>query len=260
MSLPKISVWSLFRDDAGDNLRNYQERIYSLDYPPDLLKFYLVEGDSVDDTWLELGQWATSDKRVSVVKCTTGKARMSHTPHPDRIATLAQVGNAALRILANDRFGELACLIESDLLYAPDTLRQLVSHRPDGAVISPFVWIPAPHGYQFYDVWAFRTLDGELFQASRPEWFAIHMPDSSFEVQSVGSFVLLPADPIYDGVRYTDTEAIRGICHQYAARGYPIYADPTVNIFHPIVINPYAQFKPNQKQMKVNESGGKWVS
>lgn len=253
MNYPKVSIWSLFRDDAGDNLKRYQDRIYKLDYPADLLRFYFVEGDSVDDTWKELVKWTQQDKRVNIVRRETGFPRQSHTAHPIRVKTLAWVGNAALRILANDKWGELACLIESDLIFNEGTLRQLVEHRPDNGVIAPMVWIPGPNLLQFYDVWAYRFLSGDMFPPNRPEWF-VRLGEEPFEIYSAGSMLLLPAEPIYDGVRYTDELAVRGICAQYRERGYKIYADPGTDIFHPIVLNPYEQMKPDLKPETVNES------
>lgn len=247
--LPRVCLWSLFRDDAGENIARYQQQIDALDYPANLLRLYLVEGDSRDDTLNELRAWAAEDSRVTVVKHDTGIDRMRHTPHPARLQCLADTGNTALEALAADRWGELACLLESDLLYQPDTLRKLVDHRPDNAAISPFIWIPGTDRHlQFYDIWAFRQ-GGKMFKPAKPEWYAAHYPtDSIFEVDSAGSMVLFPAGPIYDGVRYTD-QAIIGICQQYSARGYRIMADPMVNILHPLVINPYPLV-----ETQVNES------
>jgi len=256
MNLPKVSIWSLFRDDAGTNLERYKNRIDALDYPPDKLRIYCVEGDSQDDTWAELIEWTQDDKRVRVVKCETGLPRMSHTPHPVRIKTLAMVGNKALHRLAGEAWGELACLIESDLIYNPATLRQLVERRPDKGVIAPMVWIPGPKHLQFYDCWGYRFLDGTLFPPNRPEWFN-RLPSDNYAVASAGSFVLVDAQPIHDGVRYTEGEAIRGICHQYRELGHTVYVAPDVHVFHPMVLNPYEQFKPDQKQIEVNESNRK---
>lgn len=242
MTLPRVSIWSLFRDDAGENIARYRQQIWGLQYPAGLLRIYCVEGDSRDNTLGELQAWAVEDDRVTVVKHDTGLPRMRHTPHAGRLRCLSETGNTALDVLAADRWGDLAMLIESDLQFKPDILWQLIADKPkDEAVISPFIWIAKPDRswLQFYDVWAFRGLDGVCFPAMPPEYFIVHYPAQPFEVESVGSMVLMDAKPIYDGVRYTPDAAIRGICHQYRQRGLKIYADPKANILHPFVKTPY---------------------
>lgn len=244
MTLPKVSIWSLFRDDAGENITRYRYQVLSLDYPKDLLRFYFVEGDSRDNTLDELNAWAANDERITVVKHDTGVGRMRHTPHPDRIKCLAETGNAAIDALAADKWGDWAMLVESDLQYKPDIIRRLLKSRPaDAAIISPYIWIRNPADIlQFYDIWAFRTLDGKMFPAQTPPYYEARFPEHVFEVEAVGSLVLMDAGPLYDGVRYTTDRAIRGICEQYRARGLKVYADPTTHILHPFILNPVQLF------------------
>jgi len=255
MTLPRISIWSLFRDDAGENIARYRHKINRLQYPAGLLRFYLVEGDSQDNTLGELRAWAVEDQRVTVIQYHTGLPRMQHTPHPDRIRCLAETGNAALDALAADGWGDYAMLIESDLYYEPDIITRLLASKPkDAAVISPYIWLPGPNDHvQFYDIWAFRLLGGEMFPANMPAWYIANFPLQPFEVESVGSMVLMDAGPVYDGVRYTTEWAIRGICLQYRERGLKIYADPTTNIFHPFVDLDNLYFGHHLTETKVNE-------
>lgn len=241
MTLPKISIWSLFRDDAGENLKRYQARISSLEYPKDLLRFYLAEGDSKDNTWEELQLWAIEDYRVTLIKCDTGSPRYKHTPHPERLKCLATVGNAALDALAEDRnFGaQYACLIESDLLYGTDVLATILSNKPANAsAIAPMIWLQNDSEMQFYDIWAFRDLEGEMFKPFSPTWYGVNVPDKPFEVSSVGSMTLFDIQPILDGVRYTEEKAVVGICEQYRQTGCKIYCDPNIHILHPRISNP----------------------
>jgi len=231
--LPRLAIWSLFRDDAGDNIARYRARIESLDYPPDLLRLYLAEGDSRDNTLEELQAWAIEDHRITVTKFDTGLRRHGHTADPERFHILAATANPAIDRLCRDGWGDYAVLIESDLIFQPDTLKRLLANKPDEAgVFAPMIWLPVNEAIRFYDVWAFHSLDGLNFPPANPAWFVAHWPGEPFEVESVGSLVFFPMDAIRAGARYNEN-VIRGMALTAKGAGYRIFCDPTTHVFHP---------------------------
>lgn len=234
MKPPKIGIWSIFRDDGLGGVARYRQRIEQFDYPRNLLRLYLCEGDSVDDTFRQLVEWVKEDRRVNVVKSNSGLPRHGHTDDPERLRILAQASNAAIDMLAADNWADYGCLVESDILLETDTISRLVSHIPDQqSVIAPMIWLDTPpKSYRFYDGWAFRFLDGERFPLVDVSWYLETTPPRLFEVQSAGSVVLFPIKAIKSGCRYNE-QAIRGMCLQARDNGYRIYADPTINVFHP---------------------------
>lgn len=231
--LPRLAIWSLFRDDAGENIARYRRQIEALDYPPDLLRLYLAEGDSQDDTFEELRAWSIEDGRITVTKFDTGLRRHGHTADPERFHILASMANPAIDRLCRDDWGDYAVLVESDLVFMPDTFKRLLANKPtEGDVIAPMVWLIVNEAVRFYDVWAFRSLDGHNFPPANPAWFVANWPGEPFEVESVGSLVFFPMAAIRAGARYNE-QVIRGMALTAREAGHRVFCDPTTNVFHP---------------------------
>jgi hypothetical protein len=233
MAWPKIAIWSQFRDDAGPNLSQYRSRLEALDYPVDRLRFYLGEGDSLDDTWAELNHWADEDGRVIPVKRNTGRARLHHTPRPERMKTLALTGNAVWDRIAGDNWADFALMLESDLIFTGDLLTRLVQRIPaEAAALAPMIWVTEGGQLRFYDIWAFR-LNRQGFPPYPPAWYASRYDERPFEVDSAGSVVLFRMDYIRRGARLSEHSAVVGMCEQIRAVGGKIYCDPETHIIHP---------------------------
>ncbi len=258
MTLPRVSIWSQFRNSAGQQIELYRKQINALDYPPDLLRLYLCEGDSEDDTLTELRAWAVEDNRIRIIKHDTGIPHFAHSPRPARMKAVSENGNKGWDAIAKDNWGDFALMIESDLLYNPDLLRSLIERRPDQAdIFAPMIWIEVDGTLRFYDIWAYR-LKGEMFKPNSPEWYFAHYRAEPLEVDSVGSVVLFRMDLITGclpmgyghggspievdgrsdalmegGLRLSETDCVLGMCNEARERGYKIFIDPTINILHP---------------------------
>lgn len=233
MQYPKISIWSQFRNSAGQQIELYRQRIDTLDYPPDLIKLYLCEGDSDDDTLAQLQSWAIADGRIQIVKHDTGIPHHAHSPRPARMKAVSENGNIGWDAIAEDAWGDFALMVESDLLYNPDLLRSLIDRRPAEAdIFAPMIWIEVADSLRFYDIWAYR-IKGEMFQPTSPEWYFAHYGSGLLEVDSVGSVVLFKMDLITEGLRLGEADCVLGMCNEARRRGYRIFVDPTINILHP---------------------------
>lgn len=233
MVFPKIGIFSIFRDDAGQNIARYRKQIKELDYPPELIRLYLAEGDSVDRTFEELFDWAEEDNRVRITKASSGLPRHGHNTEPERFISLAKATNAAIDMLERDDWADLAVLIESDLLYEPNLLTELVLSKPIGkSVIAPMIWLRTPESYRFYDIWAFRNLPGGHFPLEPVEWYKQYYPQMLFEIGSAGSVVMFDTEAIKAGCRYDD-QVVVGMCEQARRLGYRIWCNPTIDVFHP---------------------------
>jgi hypothetical protein len=233
MNWPKISVWSQFRNAAGRQIELYQQQINALDYPPELLKLYLCEGDSDDDTLAQLRSWAVDDSRIRIIKHDTGIPHFAHSPRKERMKAVSENGNKGWGAIREDAWGDFALMLESDLLYRGDLLRLLITRRPaQASIFSPMVWIPVDGDLRFYDIWAYR-LNGEMFEPNSPGWYYARHGSGLFEVDSVGSVVLFQMNLIAEGLRLGETDCVLGMCNEARKRGYRIFCDPTIDILHP---------------------------
>jgi hypothetical protein len=233
VKLPKVSVWSQFRNAAGAQIKRYREQVNALDYPPELLRFYLCEGDSDDDTLSQLRTWAIDDPRLTIIKHDTGIPHFAHSPRPARMKAVSENGNKGWDAIAADAWGDFALMLESDLLYKPDLLRSLIERCPPEAnIFAPMIWIPVEGGLRFYDIWAYR-IKGKMFREASPEWYFARYGSGPVELDSVGSVVLFEMDLITEGLRLGETDCILGMCNEARSLGYRIFCDPTIKILHP---------------------------
>jgi hypothetical protein len=181
-----------------------------------------VEGDSVDGTWPALADAQAQDPRISVVRFHTGKPKYGSIVNADRFATLATVFNCALGHV-DLGWSDYVLFLPSDIVYTPDLLTRLLSHDRD--IIAPFSW--TEHG-RLYDTWGF-TRDGKaLGRIARGS-----VGDQPVQMDTVGGTVLIRAEVLRAGVRYTSEEVDRGFCRMATERGFTVWADPSTAVYHP---------------------------
>lgn len=239
MTFPKISIWSQFRNAAGRQIERYRQQVESLDYPPALLRFYLCEGDSEDDTLAELQSWSAIDDRLTIIQHDTGIPHYAHSTRVERMQAVARNGNLGWDAIARDAWGDYALMIESDLLIEPDLLRRLIDRRPTKAdIFAPMIWIGVESDLRFYDLWAYR-INGKMFQPRPPTWYYSKYGDTPFELDSVGSVVLFRMALITGGLRLSESECVLGMCNEARTQGHRIFCDPSTNVLHPSIEGVY---------------------
>ena len=230
-NFPKLAVWSLFRDNAGAYIADYIKRMAAECYPPDLLRFYPVEGDSVTpDTYNQLKEWAAKDNRVRVSKHDTGVKRYGSVVNTERFRALAKTGNIALDYIAADGWADYALGIESDLTWFPGLFGELLRHRRP--VVAPLVWKQLGGAWRFYDIWAYRYLNGAQLPQVTVDWY----DDNTlglFELGSAGSCTMIQADYIYQGARYGLANAVIGLCEDVRRLGGSVWCDSSLSVWHP---------------------------
>ena len=238
MSKINVAIYSIFRDNEGEYIDKYFERIAKLKWPHGDIRVYAGEGDSIDATGSQLAsyEYHNDNDNVVVVKQDTGRKRLYHTPDPYRMLTRATTGNAVYDKIASDGCADLVLHLESDLEYNNFLLQDLWNVLKDNekaGCASPYVWVKEGGTYRFYDQWAFRNLDGEMFPPYNTLWYKKHFPQEPFPVQSTGSCVLFYATYLHEGVRLTHNEEIRGLTMQIRIIGGQVLVDPNSAIVHP---------------------------
>lgn len=166
-----------------------------------------------------------------------------HDWTPDRIMNMIRMRNRFLEIPRNgieddpttSAFSNLThvFLVDSDLLFAPDTLIKLLTHRVQ--VVSGVFWTRwEPHFQPLPNVW----LDGH-YRMTEPFIEALKVP-GIYPVGGLGACTLIEKrvvdqgvtyDPIYNlGPKFSGED--RYFCIRAAVAGIQLYADSSVEVLH----------------------------
>lgn len=231
-----IVVGSAFRDTPRWRAERYFDRVAALREHARAghsVRVVAAEGDSSDNTRGLLAEEAARCRlAVAFPECTTGSPRFGSTEEPARMRALSVVGNAIFgAVLPED---DVLVYVENDIQWDPFTIGSLIDaalERRDGIDI----WAPmVMAGEAFYDVWAFRGLDGARFAPFRPyhssfgERLAAGQP---LEVSSVGSCLVMRAE-VARQVRIADGGALVDWCEQARLAGFRIAAWPAFLVQH----------------------------
>lgn len=121
--------------------------------------------------------------------------------------------------------------LDADIVAVPADLPQrLLAAAPQPAIVAPVVLIEGMP--RFYDTQGFRTLDGERVL---PNWVPGAQDASPVPLSEVGTCYLVPAVLYREGTRYATTPGHTehaSVMREAAARGWPIWCDPTTTIAH----------------------------
>ena len=221
--MTNITVVSPWRDGMRQ-MSSYFDRIAALDWPVDDLRLIHVEGDSTDGTHAALEWWVQHDPRNSLVKRDTGKPHYPSIVNAERFWVLATVFNAGLDAV-DYGWTDYVLFLPCDIRYKSDLLRRLAAHH--APIVSPFVF----QNGRFYDIWAFSRDGGNFppFLRSDTGWL---FGAGLIEMETVGGVMLIDADILRAGVRYSTTDVDRGLCTAAKALGYSVFADPTLHVEH----------------------------
>lgn len=208
---------SLWRNDAKRQLELRVEHLLSKTSRHHEVTWLWAVGDSSDDTESYLRSVAANNEMVTVMR-SDSDVRMD-----DIVSRRYRAAWTASHMFAEIPLDtDFVCLHESDLLSQPDVLDQLLSTK---SPVAAWPIIKFNGQSQFYDIWAFRGLDGIPFSA--------HMQPPAYPVcvRSFGSVWLAPAHLVRN--RVLDETAIVGLCQQWFAEGISMYVNPSVIVEQP---------------------------
>ena len=55
------------------------------------------------------------------------------------------------------------------------------------------------------------------------------------ELETLGGVTLIDADVLRAGVRYSTINVDRGLCEAARAKGFTVWADPTLHVYHGVI-------------------------
>lgn len=213
---------SIWRDSGAQQVKLYDHRVRQLRALTDeRVEIVAVEGDSTDDTYLQLMEICTP------LKVEHGGPYYDSTDNPARWRQLAVVCNvaltAAVRQLERD---ESLVYIESDLRWEPEMILRLVEHTKKYPAVSP---LSLCQNERFYDVFGHRK-DGHCFNPWYPYYEG--QSESMTQIDSSGSCVALSWSAA-QVVEFSQHDCIRGIGRTLYQHGLSLWLDPTLKVEHP---------------------------
>lgn len=220
-----ITICTPLRNEAA-RLPRYREQVLALDWPADRLRVVLCEGDSQDATAAWAAAWAAEDGRVTLVHKHTGRPFYGSVVNTERFQTLAEVYNTALDAV-DLTWTDAVLMLPADIGYQPDLLWRLA--LVEAAIVAPLVFQEG----LFYDIWAFSRLDGRALPAFRPEQTAqVYGAIGFVPMATVGGTVLIAAEVLRAGARYSPVDVDRGLCAQARALGFGVWCDTATWVEH----------------------------
>lgn len=217
-----IEIASLWSNDAKLDLTARIEHLLSKKSAFDNVSWLWIVGDSYDMTEKILRMHAGSNPRVRVVRCDTG---IVGTDIDTRRARLAATATLAFRHISPH--ADVVCSHESDLRSPVFVVDRLASSWP----CAGWPTININRQERFYDVWAYRDLNGDHFSAM-PPYSPEYCSVSRFEVSSFGSVWTAPAGLVRR--RTIGPLCIVDLCRQWRKEGLELLVDPTVKIEQPV--------------------------
>ena len=214
-----ITVMSLWRNDEE---RHLQDRVVHLLSKRSFLdvRWLWVVGDSTDGTERFLRDVASLNPAITVIRHDSGMPDSGNVV--ERRRRSAWTASRMFEEIPLD--AEYVCLHESDLRSPDDVLDRLLTVSANEPVAAwPVINLNGTP--QFYDIWAFRFLNGTQFSPFMTR------PKRPFEVGSFGSCWIAPADFVRG--RQLDETAIVGLCQRWRMEGIRMWADPRTIVEQP---------------------------
>jgi hypothetical protein len=197
------------------------------------------EGDSTDDTWNVLKarmnylygrvQHVSTQSQLTLFKEDHGGQIYGSVDNPFRWANISRVCNKVLESV--EEADDYLLYVESDLIWDADTMQYLLGNlhtQQHIDAVAPLC-LHQPTGL-FYDTWGHRK-DGVPFRQHKPYHPAVG--NKLTPIDSAGSCIAMRGE-VARACRFTPpTQGIVGFGNDIRAKGYALYLDPQLTIYHP---------------------------
>lgn len=226
----RIAVGSAFRNSAGPQLGRYARQLDALKRLSEklghTLEWIATEGDSVDNTRMEIQQYARHlPIETTITVRDHGGPVFGSTEAVDRMKALSFVGNGILESVSKNV--DVLIYVESDLRWKPDTMLRLIDKLQPGVdVVSPLIFA----GDLFYDIWGFRK-NGERFSPFEPYHPQLSKAGLT-QVDSAGSCLVMRGE-VARNCRMRNGGALVDFCEDVWSHGFTIFADARERVEHP---------------------------
>lgn len=221
-----LTLGTVFRD-ATPYLGRWRDQVNNLaaiwDGP---IHVIAVEGDSTDGTYDALKASPPNTAEFTLLHVEHGGPKYGSEDEPQR---WKQLGLACNGVLSHASLNPTTFVyIESDLVWAPSTIRALISNLVEVPAISPMSFI-LNHPNLFYDSWG-HVKDGRMFDMRHP--YHPGVGTEIVEIDSAGSAFAVRAEYV-DQIGFSAKDCIKGIGRTLRKAGGALYLDPRLSVYHP---------------------------
>jgi hypothetical protein len=214
-------------------VKEYLQCIYNLDYPKDKLIPAFFVNNTSDQTGKIIQEWMEKhrEKYFNILyfeKQKVYKGKIDSQLRDKRDFTLfAVVRNLFLKYIIPYPFHYFFS-VDSDILFPPETLKQLLSHHKD--IISCLVWNGTVFGVDNYNYRKYMQDNRGVYN-----YFQYQIqPGELFEVDITGACYLMKREVLDAGIRYKAHKKGEDweFCVAAKESGFKLYCDPTIPVEH----------------------------
>ena len=233
-----LAVCSMFRDSQrwhGRPLNQVGRFFTQLEATGLSPAYFLIEGESEDDTFVELQAWAHRlPGRVSLAAHGPMGGAVASVEDDARFRRLSEIGNVPLR-RARDSGADLVLWVESDFVLPDGWLDRLLEATglpwwETALGVCPVPVFGSPEG--FYDTWAFEGEGGRRW--GNHEVPAAPPGERYLPLAAAGSCILFRGDALRARpYEFEGGGCLPGLCRAAVADGLPLFCDTAVRVTHP---------------------------
>lgn len=223
--MKRVALGSIFRNSTSylgryfNQARGFQKLLNDRGME---LTLFLVEGDSVDDTWNQLAVGALGHFEADLIKRAHGGPWWGSVDVPERWKALSWCCNGVMERVTDEH---ALIYVESDLWWEPETMMALVDRLDEGYnAVSPMCFTSAGH---FYDVWGYLK-DGVQFSPFPPYHEAL---SGLTPIDSAGSCIAM-SGKVARVARFGPLDCVRGLGRSIRENGFTLWVDPSLKVVH----------------------------
>jgi hypothetical protein len=226
----KIAVASIIRNEERDgHLKRFFDCCEKLEEYDDVV-YIFIEGDSSDNTYVELKDWLSTKDDYILKKVDRNKPRFPKDRSSGRTKHFAKLRNMLIGYALSISDVSEVLMIDANYTWKGDLVSSLRNAKAD--IVAPLVVMNKSRNgnYIFYDTWAFRK-DGRQFSNNYP-YIGYSILDKPTNVDSVGGGYLIKRKVLEANVNYNgdrDCEHV-GFCQKARRKGFSIKINPKVRI------------------------------
>jgi hypothetical protein len=226
----RVAVASIIRnEERSGRLKKFFDCCQRLEEYDDVV-YIFIEGDSSDNTYIELQDWLSTKDNYILKKIDRRKPRFPKDKNSSRTKYFAKLRNILIGYTLSISDISEVLMIDANYGWKGDLISSLRGTKAD--IAAPLVVMNKNSNgkYAFYDTWAFRK-DGMQFSHDYP-YIGYSKLDKPVSVDSVGGGYLIKRKVLEANVKYNGDRDCEhcGFCQKARKKGFSIKINPKVYI------------------------------